>query len=182
MAFKHYLSPNSYTSISNLVYEKALKRCTVMLEIFADETKTVLLANKGFTVDGQHKCMSLASLKNKAKSVPAELNEDVCHLIDQSAEGEFSGYEGQLTKYNPVSRSWDKWVLWEGLTVYVEDEQKYYKFTEQAWKQIPDMGIDGRVWDKWLAPQVALADGTNPMQQAYKLMKTLPQFKDCEDC
>lgn len=180
MAFKNYLTSNSYTNVCNMIYEKALRRCTVMLEVWADDTKTLLLANKGVTVDGSLKHISIASLKNKQKSVPAEVIPEMHYIID-NAEGDFAGYEGQLTKYNPNSKNWDKWVLWPNLVAYIEDEQKYYIFVNQKWNEVPDMTADRRVWDKWLAPEVAMAAGNNPMEQMYKLMKTLPQFKDCEN-
>ena len=181
MAFKNYLTPDSYTSVCNMIYEKSLKRCTVMLEVWADETKRILLANKGVTVDGSNKCPSLSSLKTKIKSVPSKITPEMHYIIDASPEEELVGYEGQLTKYNPATKNWDKWILWPGLVAFVEDEQKYYAFFEQKWTELPDMTADARVWDKWLTPETAMADGNNPMGQMYKLMKTLPQFKNCED-
>lgn len=181
MAFKNYLAPNSYSNVCNMIYEKSLKRCTVMLEIWTDDSKTLLLANKGVTVDGSIKHISIASLKDKQKSAPAEISPDMHYIISNDAEGDFAGYEGQLAKYNPISKNWDKWVLWPNLVAYIEDEQKYYVFANGKWSEAPDMVADRRVWDKWLSPEIAMAAGANPMEQMYKLMKTLPQFKNCTD-
>jgi hypothetical protein len=181
MAFKDYLTPNSYTSVSNMIYEKGLKRCTVMLEVWSDESKSVLLANKGVTVDGSVKIPSLASLKNKLKAVPTEIVPQMGYIIDVNAEEELAGYEGQLTRYNPVTKNWDKWVLWDGLIMFAEDEEKYYLFKDGVWSELKDFSADLRIWNEWLAPEIAMVDGKNPMQQMYKFMKTLPQFKDCED-
>lgn len=181
MAFKNYISTGTYTAVSNLIYEKNLKRCTAMLEIWTDESKTQVLANKAITVDGAVKISSIASLTNHIQSEPEDKNSEICYLISKDATGSFAGYEGQLTRYNPHTNNWDKWVLWEGLTVFVEDEGKYYQRLNQSWKHLSDHSSDVRIWDKWLAPSVSMEAGTNPMQQMYKFMKTLPQFKDCED-
>jgi hypothetical protein len=181
MAFKNYLAPNTYTNISNLIYEKQLKRCTAMLEIWADDTKKILLANKGLTVDGAIRHPAVPSLVDKENAPPADTQPDKYYIIADKAEGDFEGYEGQLTKYNPITKVWDKWVLWHSLIVFVEDEKKYYQFFNGSWSELPDMSNDARLWDTWLAPEVALSNGNNPMQQMYKLMKTLPQFKNCED-
>jgi hypothetical protein len=181
MAFKNYLANNTYSTINNLFYEKLQKRCVATLDIWSDDSKKTMLASKQITVEGQHKCLSLYSLKEKIKNEPSSLNSEIGYIIADDAEGVFAGYEGQLTKYNSVTKNWDKWVLWQHLLVFVEDEQKYYLYTDGKWAELPDMTMDVRIWDKWLAPEVSLIEGTNPVSQMYKLMKTLPQFKDCKD-
>ena len=181
MAIKNYLTKNSYTYIHNIIYEKSPKRCTVVMNIYSDETKTLLLANKGITVDGDHKHISLLSLNNKIKELPSELSVGMHYLIDENPDADLLGYEGQLTAYNSVTKNWDKWVLWNGLIVFVEDEKKYYIRNGDSWTEHKDFTADKRLWDKWFAPEVALADGTNPTKQMYKFMKTLDQFKDCKD-
>ena len=181
MALKDYLSSGTYTAISNLIYEKGLKRCTAMLEVWEDSSRTILLANKGVTVDGLHKCLSIASLKELLKAEPETKDPEMSYIISETPEGSLVGYEGQLTRYNPVTKNMDKWVLWDGLVAFVEDEKKYYLRANGSWKESPDFASDSRIWDKWLAPEVAMAEGTNPMQQMYKFMKTMPQFKKCKD-
>jgi hypothetical protein len=181
MALRDYLSAKTYTAISNLIYEKNLKRCTAMLEIWTDDSKTLLLANKGVTIDGTIKIPPVASLEILAQSEPEDKNPDMYYIIAQDAKGSFAGYEGQLTRFNPHTNNWDKWVLWEGLMVFVEDESKYYQRVDGNWKENLDCSSDARIWDKWMAPEIAMAKGTNPMQQMYKFMKTLPQFKNCKD-
>jgi hypothetical protein len=182
MALKHYLAANSYTNVSNFIYEKEIRRCTVMLEIWSDESKTISVANKAVVVDGNTKIPLLSSLKNTLKLEPSDISPDLSYLIDENAEGEFAGYSGQLTRYNPLTKLWNKWVLWDGLTVLVEDEQKYYRYKNGAWVELKDFTMDMRIWDEWLAPNVALVDGKNPIEQMYKFIKTLEQFKNCEDC
>ena len=182
MAIKNFLSKDTYTSIENLIYEKSLKRCTVVLEIWSDSNKSTVLANKGITVDGSYSVISVESIKNKLKSHPSEISANMHYIIDKSnLSEELVGYENQLTKYNEDTNQWDRWVLWEGLVIFVEDEQKYYRYKNKEWVEVKDMSADKRIWDKWLAPEVALAEGTNPTKQMYKFMKTLEQFKDCVD-
>lgn len=181
MGLKDYLSSGTYTAISNLIYEKNLKRCTAMLEIWTNESKTLILANKGVTVEGTTKLPSVASLKNLVQTEPEDKNPEMYYIIDQDAKDSFVNYEGQLTRFNQNTNNWDKWELWEGLMVFVEDESKYYQRVNGSWQENPDCSSDARIWDKWMAPEIAMANGTNPMQQMYKFIKTLPQFKDCED-
>ena len=182
MAVKDFLSKGTYTSIENLIYEKSLKRCTVVLEIWSDSSKSTVLANKGITVDGSYKVISVESIKNKLKSQPHEISADMHYIIDKDGLGsELSGYENQLTKYNEDTNQWDNWVLWEGLVIFVEDEQKYYRYKNKEWVEEKNVLTDKRIWDKWFAPEVALAEGTNPTKQMYKFIKTLEQFKDCVD-
>lgn len=181
MAFKNYLTVGTYTGICNLIYEKSLKRCTAMLEIWTDDSKTLLLANKSVVVDGSRKCLTVDSLKNKLEVEPEAKDPEMSYIISDTPKDSLVGYEGQLTRYNPYTKVMDKWVLWDGLVVYVADEDKYYQRVKGKWEESLEFGADERVWNKWFAPEVAMAEGTNPMQQMYKFMKTLPQFKDCED-
>lgn len=181
MAFKNYLATNTYSNISNLFYEKTQKRCMATLDIWSDDSKKIMLASKQITIEGQHKCLSLYSLKEKLKDEPSNLDPEIGYIIADAPNNAFIGYEKQLTKYNSITKNWDKWVLWQGLIVFVEDEQKYYIYIDNQWTELPEMTMDVRVWDKWMAPEVAMVDGKNPMEQMYKFMKTLPQFKNCED-
>lgn len=181
MALKNYLTSGTYTEIDNIIYEKPTKRCSVGLVIWADSSKTVALANKGISVEGYSKQPLLFSLTNKLKSIPENTSPEMFYIIDESPEGELSGYAGQITKFNSVTKNWDKWVLWEGFLGFVEDEKKYYQFQENKWIEVKNMTVDSRIWEKWFAPHIAFAEGTNPTKQMYEFMKTLEQFKDCED-
>lgn len=181
MAIKNYLTPGSYTHIVNTIYEKQLKRCTIVLDICSDNTKSLVLANKGISVDGSRKHISIFSLANQLHKTPSQPSDEMHYIISASPEEELLGYEGQVTVYNSITQNWDKWILWDGLIAFVEDEQKYYLRSNEQWVEQKEFTEDKRIWDKWFAPEVALAEGTNPTKQMYEFMKTLEQFKDCED-
>lgn len=182
MAFKNYLCKGTYTNISNLIYEKKLKRCTAMLEIWSDDSKSILLASRGVVVEGLRKVISVFSLKNKQNTIPSPLNDEMYYIIGQNPKDDFLGYSGQLTKYNSISKNWDKWILQVNLVVFVEDEQQYYKYSsDNNWILLQEFTEDYRVWEKWLSPEISMTGNNNPMQKMYELIKTFPQFKDCED-
>lgn len=181
MALKNYLTLNSYSNVNSIMYEKAAKRCMFLLDIFTDETKQTLLASKSFSFDGNIKHDSIFSLSKPQKSPPTENYEKTFYIIGANATGDFAGYDGQLTKYNPQTKNWDKWIIPEKIIFFIEDEQKFYQFCNQKWVETSNFIADARIWDKWLAPEVCMAENKNPMEQIYKFLKTLPEFKNCED-
>jgi hypothetical protein len=90
--------------------------------------------------------------------------------------------EGRVARISPTGRV-DSYELQNNrFLFYVEDVKKYYRYSNDKWEEVLDMCSDKRIWDKWMAPEVALAEGTNPTKQMYKFMKTLDMFKDCGDC
>ena len=180
MALKGYISPNTYTNIDNTIYEKSTKRCTVSLSVYRDNADGFCLSNTSITVEGYRLVPSLISL-NPVKSVPENITEGTMFLIGQDAEGSLKGLEGRIARIG-VSGSIESFYLQDAIFVlYVEDEQKYYKYINKEWIEEKNILADKRIWDKWFAPEVALAEGTNPTKQMYKFMKTLEQFKDCVD-
>lgn len=180
MALKGYIAPNTYTSIINTIYEKPTKRCTVLLAIYKDETKECILGNTSIVVEGLHSIPSLVSLV-PVKTVPENIEQGVFFLIDQDAEDNLKGLEGRIARIG-ISGSVESYILENDIfLMYVEDEQKYYNYKNNEWVEKQDVTADKRIWDKWLAPEIALVDDTNPTKQMYKFMKTLEQFAGCED-
>jgi hypothetical protein len=195
MALKNFLSPNTYTNISNIYYEKNEKSCMAMLEIWQDETKKTLLAKKEVRISGIDRVLSVSSLVNKEKSPPAiqstaisyidgytKIETPMGYIIADEAEGDFKEHEGKLARFNPMTQAWDKFKLWNNAVFYVEDEKKYYEFFsfKNEWVEV-EVTNDFRLWNAWFSPELALSNGSNPMQQMYKFLKTQPQFKDCVD-
>ena len=180
MAIKGYLNSKTYCSITNIIYEKKLSRCTALIEVYSDSTKTKILANTGVTVDGIHMVPSLLTVTPQ-KTVPKNLG-DAFFLIADDAEGALQGLEGRIARQNKLTGEIETYLLEDNrFFLFAEDEEKYRTYKEGKWVEHEDMKSDKRIWDKWFAPEVALAEGTNPTKQMYKFMKTLDQFKDCVD-
>ena len=179
MALKGYIAPNTYTVIDNIIYEKVTTRCTALLQIYSDSSKTTLLASTSVIVDGTATIPSIISVK-EGLSVPPKCDESTYFLIKN---GEDSLYgcdhkiglktaKGEVYTYNLAENSF---------LLYAKDEDKYYLYKENTWVEQLGIVADKRVWNKWFNPTVALASGTNTTEQMYKLIKTLPLFKGCED-
>lgn len=180
MALKGYIAPNTYTSITNTIYERPTKRCTVVMTIYKDDSKECVLGNISVVAEGFQKVPALVSL-SPVKTVPKNIEQGVFFLIAQDAEDNLKGLEGRIARIG-LSGSVESYILEnERFLLHIEDEQKYYNYKNNQWVENTEVLADTRIWDKWLAPEVAMADGTNPSKQMYKLIKTLPQFKDCED-
>jgi hypothetical protein len=179
MALKGYIGPNVYVCITNTFYEKEMRKCTAMIHLYNNENKEILLANTAVNIEGTHLAPSLLSL-TPFKTVPENLKDEY-FLIADDAEDNLKGLEGRMAKKGLNGDIVTFILVNDSFLLYVEDEKKYRLYKDGEWIERPDMAIDRRLWDKWLAPEVALADGTNPTKQMYKFMKTLPLFKDCED-
>ena len=180
MALKGYIAPNVYLSVSNVIYEKDLSRCTALLSFYSDNSKQTLLGNTTVVLEGHSVTPSLLSVI-PYNTVPENLKDEF-FIIGQDAEGNLKGLEGRIARKSKLTEEIETYILTNNsFLLYVEDEKKYRQYTDGKWTERPEMASDKRLWDKWMAPEVALADGTNPTKQMYKFMKTLPQFKDCED-
>ena len=181
MAIKGFLNSKTYCSIGNTIYEKDTKRCSVNIKIFEDETKKNVVASTGVVVEGEFLIPSIVSLTPQ-KTIPENLGESYFIVADESSE-ELIGFEGRLAHIDKSTKELHTYFLNEVniFQFFAEDEKKYYMFEKGNWEIIKNHTRDKRIWDEWFAPEVALADGTNPTKQMYKFMKTLDQFKDCED-
>ena len=181
MGIKGYLNPNTYCSIANIVYEKELSRCTVVVQIFENDQKKYIVGSTSIVVDGGFLENSLISLTPQ-KTIPENLG-DSFFLIADDPDDSLKGLEGRVGFIHKVTKELHTHFFTEFsfFTFYLIDEDKYVKFVDNKWETLKNVTKDKRIWDKWFAPEVALAEGTNPTKQMYKFMKTLEQFKDCVD-
>jgi hypothetical protein len=180
VAFSGFNLKDSYVSIINLFYEKDLKRCTAVVAIYEDKSKTKIIATTSVVVDGTNYAPSVESL-TKLRSMPPEQDSNLYYIVGDTPQDQWLGFDKRIARKN-IFGGWDSWVLTNNSwLLYVEDEEKYAKFEDDKWIYQYDV-LDGRAWSKYMAPEVSMAEGTNPIKQMYKLMKTLPLFSECEDC
>lgn len=181
MALKGYIASNVYLYISNVIYEKDLCRCTALLNFYSDDSKQILLGNTTVVLQGGSTTPSLISIK-PCNALPKNIKDEF-FIIGEDAQDNLKGLEGRIARKSKITGELETYYLTNNsFLLYVEDEKKYRQYQNGEWVEKLDMSSDKRLWDKWLAPEVALVDGTNPTRQMYKFIKTLPQFKDCEDC
>lgn len=180
MALKGYLQENAVCVITTIIYEKISLRCTAHVDVFSDINKTEPLASFSFAVMGEPRAPEILTLTPQ-KVIPEDVG-DSFFLIDAEAEGELQGYEGRLACIHQETGSLQTYIPKDNsFLLYVKSEEQYKLFKQGEWVELPNHVNDKRVWDKWLAPEVAFAEGTNPTKQMYKLMKTLKKFKNCVD-
>jgi hypothetical protein len=180
VALKGYISPTTYVNITNIIYEKDMQRCTAVLSIYKDEFKKILLGNVSVTVEGQLTAPSVESVIELHSAPPANPSNRF-YLVGSNAEREWGGCEGRLARLNDLGE-WNTWVPTNNSwLLFAEDEEKYVEYVDGQWVERKDVLSDSRIWNKYLAPNVALSNNTNPSQQMYKIIKLLTEFKDCED-
>lgn len=181
MALKGYLNENTYCAITQLIYEKEVKRCSIGVDIYADSSKQEIVANFGLVIEGSQEAPEIVSLTPQSV-VPENIENTFFLVAGQVADNALLGHEGRIARISKITNDVESYILTENsFLLYVVDESKFKLFKQGEWVEIHDMLNDKRVWDKWLAPEVAFAEGTNPTKQAYALMKTMKRFAGCED-
>jgi hypothetical protein len=178
MALHGYIGSNTYLVIDTLIYEKRLSRCTAQLIVYSDASKEKVVGYNSVVAEGSVAAPSIASVRTPLKN-PPENPADSYYLIDNGATGSWEGCDGRIAKKS-IFGGWDTYILVNNaFLLYVEEEKTYREYKDGAWVEVTDMTNDRRIWDKWFAPEVALAPGTNPTQQMYKFIKTLSLYKNC---
>jgi hypothetical protein len=72
---------------------------------------------------------------------PGSPNDGDRYIIEATASGVWTGAEDQIVEWNTASGTWDSTLPNEGMTTFVEDENKYYVYYDGAWGPMGE-GID----------------------------------------
>jgi hypothetical protein len=207
MALKNYIAPEVVVSISHIAYDKNARRCTANIDIWSDQNKTDLIGTTGVTLEGGHLAHQVESVKNLRKVPILDLTDEqksMFFLLPEDAGKEWFApprielpddvdplafelpqkinTKNHIAKYDDRLKTWAVFPLENIWVVHAYDEGKYYKWAGSDWVPHDEMSSDKRLWDKWMAPEIAMAEGTNPIKQMYLFLKTLPKFKNCIDC
>jgi len=186
VSLKNFILPETFVTISHFAYEKWQRRCVASIDIFEDDSKNSLIGTTSVVIDGSPLCPEVDSVRNLKKYPPnplSDLDKSRIFILPPDGEGDWANSENHVARYDPVSLVWVRWRLdvspW---FVYAADEQIYYQWTGFDWAIYQNMTSDRRIWDKFMAPEVSLIEGTNPVKQMYLFMKTLKKFQHCVDC
>lgn len=178
MGLRDYIGPGTYACVTNVFYEKDLRRCTGLVSIYADEGKKQLLANTSVVCEGSRSTFALES-KISLRSAPPETPGDLFYLVGENPQGAWSDLAGRFAQH--LEGRWQSWVDMPGNVFYVVDEKKYMVRTGGSFSEVKNMTADSRLWDEFFRPEVALGS-SNPTKQMYAFMKTLDLFSNCRDC
>lgn len=170
MAFLNYLGLGTYTIIDYTRYEKQGKNLTWTLRIYADASKTDLLAYREFNVCSSHPIQRILGKQNTPPPIEQRSIDDMW-LVGDDPEGDWQDFEDHAAKWNGVK--WEFWQIGAGQTFYDLSRDCYiarnvdnFDFMElEYW-------TDYWSWEKWFAPSVIYGPDTNLVRQIYLYLKS----------
>jgi hypothetical protein len=192
MALLNYLSDGIYAIIDDVNYYKGTKLVEFKLLVYADQSKSVLLAEKPMRFDGIIEVRYLEDIHVKRRPKKAAVGTrwaiaeaDECDDPDDPQWKERAGLvacvaqgDGEPDENNPI------WVYESVDPVkpyYAKSLKKFFKKKDNGpWIEVSNPQSEV-TWDKFFSAQAISDPKTNIYQQIYEWLKTQPGFENTRD-
>lgn len=177
MALTNYLG-NTYCIVDSIQCEKEAKFIRFDLRIYPNSSKTVVLANKNFSIAMQPTCWGIKQFG--ITQMPNNPTEGDCYILAKNGLHESIPeiYAGLRAIFN--GSEWQYWSTQTHELLYdiVADKYVNYDFNSGTLTDAVNVN-DSRLWDKFFCPSLIEANGI--IKQCYTYLKSLPEFEDCVD-
>jgi hypothetical protein len=180
MAFRNYLTKDSYSFIDSIQYSKHLKLLRFKLRIFSDEAKKIELAAKDYEIFGH---MNYREIKGTRTFPPENAVFGDAYIIPKNSQptGEWEGRNGLIAILDEGMNSWCFWGFSPTEKFYASDEDYYFTLDENSERIKITVFDDTRQWDNWFTGELVFSSQSNISKQIYDFLRTFPEFKDVID-
>ena len=185
MAFLNFLIESSYSRVENIFYNKSNKQIRFSLAVYKKEGSELKLyqnipydlINISFrTIKIMSKTTDIGMPNFKAKSG------DI-FIVPQNVTPSFSLFGNNISTTDVINKlvsyQNNQFVLDSQLnnlaikSVWVEDEQKYFKFIDGSWVETTEL-FSPKDWDTYFSLEALKQEGSDPLKACYLWLKTLP--------
>jgi len=174
MALSNFMFKGSYLKIIRLTYSKNEKYVNGSLHILADPNSQSFVMRE-VVLHGNRKILGIRI----ANTPPKNPKHEEAFLLKGDLQDVWKNYPDHIASWDKMRNDWNYWVAYSWPEpLYLEDEKKYVSLKEGALTVCPCYD-DYRIWDKFYAPDIL--DKSNHSKQFYLFLKSLDEFKDCED-
>jgi len=173
MGLKNFMFDGAYAKISKLFYHKDIKQITCHLEVYSKDMSQFFY--KDMHISASRKVTSI-----KIENIPPEnpQNGDT-YLLQDDLQGVWENYPKHIASWDSFRKDWNYWLAinWPDI-LFLEDTQEYIKIINGQIVKCKCYD-DERLWNKFFSSE--LLDNSNHVKQFYLYLKSLDEFKDCED-
>lgn len=178
MAFKNFITKNSYTTIDEILYNKEAKSLIFDIKVFSDSTKTKLITKINQRISGREKCEVVEKYVTNYEDIPD--NSSAFVISDTVINGKFKKRVLQRAgepDFIEVQR------LVQSDYIYLVDKKQYMHYDYQTGKYII---VDGHETDHFWNENLSVEKMKNYkdiLEFCYVFAKrNLEIFQDVEEC
>lgn len=188
MALGNVMKNGSYAQVRNIVYDKSSCVLNFEVSVYYDSTKKEEFANLSFNL--QNMDITANTVIAKQNEPPNSPNDGDIYLVGPKATGLWLGKkENTLLKFKDTEKIYpdvdpEKWFdtgLLNLNFLYLESDQKYYKFdTDNSLIELKTV-VDSRTWDKYFAAnKIGNDNSSDIIKQCYEYLKDRPEFTEAK--